>query len=117
MGYDTRYSLTADLMIGSRSTKLYDNEPLQAAIKDLVTANAEAAYVLNEDGSSEEAGKWYEHEDEMKNFSREYPGILFTLHGEGEENEDVWNKYFLNGKVQVAKAKFQIAPFDIKKLK
>jgi len=42
---------------------------------------------------------------------------MFTLHGEGEENEDIWDKYFLNGKCQVAKAEWTIPPFDPAKLK
>lgn len=52
----------------------------------------------------------------MKAFSVEHPMMLFTLHGEGEESGDIWNEYYLAGKVQVAKALLQIAPFDAKKL-
>ena len=59
-----------------------------------------------------EGVKWYDNEKDMLALSKAFPGILFTLHGEGEESGDIWNKYFLNGKMQVAKAEFAIAEFD-----
>lgn len=49
-------------------------------------------------------GKWYEHEEDMKQLSLQFPHILFTLSGDGEEKEDLWRKYFLAGKMQVARA-------------
>ena len=61
--------------------------------------------------------KWYEHETDMKALSLRFPEVLFTLHGEGEESGDVWNKYFRNGKCQVAKGVVTIAPFNPKELK
>ena len=60
--------------------------------------------------------KWYSHEDDMKKISKKFIGYLFTLEGEGEESGDVWKKYYLNGKCQIAKAKISIAPFDKSKL-
>ena len=42
-------------------------------------------------------GKWYEWQDNMIEVSKRFPGILFTLSGEGEENDDVWRAYFKNG--------------------
>lgn len=117
MGYNTHYSLKVELMIGSKVAELVDESPLSEVIKELREGNEEAAYVLDENGGSEEGGKWYEHETEMKEFSLAHPNLLFTLHGEGEENDDIWTKYFLNGKVQVARAQVQIAPFNFKELK
>lgn len=61
-------------------------------------------------------GRWYEHEKDMREISSRYPHIFFTLTGEGEESGDLWKKYFLNGKCQVAKAAIVIAPFDPEKL-
>jgi hypothetical protein len=61
--------------------------------------------------------KWYEHEDDMKNFSKLFPKVLFTLEGTGEEAGDMWVKYFQNGKMQVAKAKIEFEPYDPKKMK
>jgi hypothetical protein len=61
--------------------------------------------------------KWYDHERDMKSFSKVFPGILFTLHGIGEEPNDQWYKYFKDGKMQIAKAQISFEPFDPKKLK
>lgn len=45
-----------------------------------------------------------------------HPTILLTLYGEGEESEDLWVKYFLNGKMQISVAKIIYAKFDEKEL-
>jgi len=76
-----------------------------------------AAHCLNEDGSSGESGKWYEHEDDMRAFSLEHPGVLFEMTGEGEENEDMWRKYFKDGKMQRCEARITFDDFDENKLK
>ena len=61
--------------------------------------------------------KWYNHEEDMKQLSREFPDILFELCGEGEESGDIWEKYFKNGKMQCCKAVLTFEPFDEAKLK
>jgi hypothetical protein len=60
--------------------------------------------------------KWYEHTEDMRNVSKKYPNVLFTLTGNGEEPEDMWVKYFMNGKVQIEKAVITYGKFDLKKL-
>jgi len=61
--------------------------------------------------------KWYEHENDMKAISKEYPDVILKLEGEGEESGDIWVKYFVNGKMQTAAAKITFDDFDEKKLK
>jgi hypothetical protein len=61
--------------------------------------------------------KWYDHETEMKAISLTYPGVLFTMKGEGEEAGDIWTKYFIDGKMQVSRAEIKIDGFDPGKLK
>lgn len=39
----------------------------------------EAAYALNEDGSMAHEAKWYGFDENMKEFSKKYPDVLFTL--------------------------------------
>jgi len=108
MGYYTRFNL---LMI--QNPFIEDGK----IIADLRSNNDCAERALDEFGNAEEAVKWYEHEKEMKQFSKKYPNTIFCLHGEGEESEDIWNKYFCNGKVQVCRAKIVFDPFNEKKLK
>lgn len=48
--------------------------------------------------------KWYEHQDDMKVFSLAFPGVLFEMCGAGEEEEDKWKEYYLDGKMQRCQA-------------
>jgi hypothetical protein len=52
----------------------------------------------------EDRTKWYNHEEDMKSCSKQFPTTVFTLSGTGEESGDIWKKYFKNGEMQVAKA-------------
>ncbi len=61
--------------------------------------------------------KWYDHEVRMSKLSRKHPGVVFGLTGYGEDNDDMWRKYFLNGMVQVCKARISFDPFDEGKMK
>ncbi len=56
--------------------------------------------------------KWYDHEGDLKRFSKRFPDYVFRLRGEGERAEDLWFKYFKNGKIQDAYAKITFPPFD-----
>ena len=60
--------------------------------------------------------KWYIHEQDMKELSKIYPETTFLLEGEGEDSEDIWRKYFKNGKMQVCKAEIVFPAFDESKL-
>jgi hypothetical protein len=117
MGYYTNFSLKVHLLIGGKVADLVDDAPLEAVIKDLRARNENAAFALDDNGFTEERCKWYDYAVDMGLFSLKYPNILFTLSGEGEESGDIWKAYFLNGKMQLAKAEVQIAPFDPEKLK
>lgn len=55
--------------------------------------------------------KWYEHEQDMINFSIEFPNLRFVLDGEGEEPDDWWTAWFCNGKMHRSCAK--VIPPDI----
>ena len=60
----------------------------------------------------EDSCKWYDHDKQMREISKKYPETIFILEGEGEESGDIWKKYYLNGKCQVAKAEVIIPEFD-----
>ncbi len=90
MGYYTTHSLDLE---GAGDE--FDN-----IIADLRENNECAEYALDENGDAEESCKWYDSSKDLKEFSKKYPDVLFTLHGEGEEPGDLWNEYFKNGKNQ-----------------
>ena len=138
MGYCTTYTLQWKAQSGRANVPNCDHNPpkgtakycpdcgtpvgvqdLTKLVADYITkqTSEEKYFGFEPDGSSSDSCKWYEHEDDMKVMSKDFPEVLFTLHGEGEESGDIWNKYFLNGKVQVCKAEIKIDKFDPKKLK
>lgn len=104
MGYYTRYELSVvegNTDLTSEFIEEYEN----------------AAYALEQDGSSSTTCKWYEHEKELKEFSQKHRDALFRLEGAGEESGDIWVKYIRNGQCQTCKAKIVFEDFDETKLK
>lgn len=74
-------------------------------------------YALTEDFDCYDSVKWYEEEKQMKQISSEFPEVHFKIHGEGENNEDIWDHHYLGGKIQRCDAKIIIPPFDPNKLR
>lgn len=119
MGYYVRFAL--DVM---------DNQQLRSAaparvrcqgheeiVRQLHEESEDARSAFKENGRPIEPLKWYDHEEDLKAFSLKHPNLLFKLSGEGEEAEDLWDKYFQNGKMMVCKAVITKPPFDPSKLK
>lgn len=104
MGYRTTFQLNAQ--------PLPAPDPAQA-IAEFVEHYPEAFHCLNDDGSTCESGKWYDHEAQLKEFSRRYPGLVFTLRGEGEEPGDIWEKDFCNGRMVDRAASVQVPEQDL----
>jgi len=117
MGYKTNYDLT----IKTRRNKEVPPELVEDLIAEIRSQNDEAQFAFQTNGRcSGEGASWYHHEMHMRAFSKAHPDFLFILHGQGEgrgsPEPDIWNKYFLGGKMQAEKAKMQINPFDPTKL-
>lgn len=71
-------------------------------------------WVIRGEGSS----KWVNHHDDMREVSRHFRGVLFTLRGDGEITYDNWVEYHLNGKTQREAQPEWIPPaFDPAKLR
>ena len=67
---------------------------------------------------ADEDDAWYEHTDNMAEISRMWPGVLFTLHGTGEETGDQWVHYYRDGLVQMEhRPDWEPPPFDPAKLR
>lgn len=60
--------------------------------------------------------KWYDCEDHMREFSKRYPEVLFTIHGSGEDSGDIWDLHAKNGKLQMCQAEFVIPEYDPEKM-
>lgn len=102
MGYYTRYELNFD------NGGDYDlGEAVVARIQEI----SGYTYLFNQEV------KWYEHEADMKQLSKEYPDIAFTLDGEGEESGDVWRAYFKDGKMALHRAIIKFPEYNPDNLK
>jgi hypothetical protein len=99
MGYYTRHEL--EIQNGSNDL-----------IQELREFSDDANYALNENGDTEQEGKWYDHENELKSFSLLHPKVIFKLIGEGEESGDLWHEYYMGGKVQVCKVVISYPKFN-----
>ena len=64
----------------------------------------------------EDSCKWYDWESDLREISETLIGCCFKVHGEGEENGDIWDAYFFNGNCKVYKAQIMIPPFNYKDL-
>lgn len=108
MGYYTQYKL--------RILEAEANSYPPNLIKDFIEKSkygADAA--LTENGSTHEECKWYEHEEEMIDLSKQYPNLVFELHGKGEDGEQ-WKKYFKDGKIQIAHGEIRFELYNPSKL-
>ena len=103
MGYYTKHELSVI-------------EGGQELISELRAEYDEAKYALDDNGKSGERCKWYDHDNNLINFSKKYPYALFKLEGEGDECGDIWASYYRDGKMQRCKAKITFDKFDEKLL-
>ena len=107
MSYKTVYSLFI--------CNKYDEYTFNKIVADLEEIGV-VGYTLNTDLSANFPDTWYDHEIDMIDLSKKFPDILFCLQGTGEENEDIWEKYFQNGKMQRCYAEIVIPPYDPEKM-
>lgn len=59
---------------------------------------------------------WYDYNKDMCLLSSKFPDLLFSLHGDGEEREDMWIAWYLNGAYMHSSAKISYDDFDPDKL-
>ena len=62
----------------------------------------------------EEDSNWYEHKEDMIKMSKEFPAVEFSLHGEGEDRDDVWTEIYFNGE-EKKKDNYDLLAFLLKK--
>lgn len=90
MGYYTYYDLSIDE--GS-------NEEQAKAESDINALKGANSFIWEAYHEGVHA-KWYDHDEEIIEFSKLHPNIVFSLEGDGEETGDQWFKYYKNGKYQ-----------------
>jgi len=115
MGYYTAYTINYTIPEGKDRDKLSQELALKLSV-----INNDLYYAENctiEDMIEEDVMKWYDHEEDMCKLSELFPDVLFTLEGNGEEQDDIWREYFYCGLFQYAPAIITFDKFDKNKLK
>jgi len=84
----------------------------EQAVTELREENEYAKLALDDDGYPDGHLTWYDHEENLKEYSKKYPNTVFHLSVEGEENGDMAQKYFKNGKMQICKAEITFPDYD-----
>ena len=103
MGYYTRYRLEFDAV---------KHPDVLKALLDGFHTSYGSDWLLEIATTEAAPTKWYAYRDDMKRLSAAFPNVLFTLHGEGEQDLDLWREYWLGGKYQRVDAAVTYAPFD-----
>lgn len=73
--------------------------------------------IVHDSIESDEAMTWYDHDSDVAEMSRFFPGVVFKLHGEGEESGDLWDAYYKDGKCQICRGILRYPPYDPQRLK
>ena len=111
MGYYTEYKL-----------EIEGNEP---HVKEVAKFQAKRSEYSDEkrfwrdvfEGNYESI-KWYQSSSDMREISKNWPGTLFVLHGDGEDDDDKWAEFWLGGKSYTERMpQWTPAPFDSSKLR
>mgnify|MGYP001164052104 CR=1 FL=1 len=80
----SHYKLSVKLPAGT----LHEANTELDIIEDLRSSNEEASYAINEDGTNRDGAKWYAADEELKQFSQKYPGVVFVLAKESADPEE-----------------------------
>lgn len=119
MGYCTDYTLSVYGSEDTRSGKLQMSDYISPLMEQLIDEEIEKMNIFS-DGNIKDSyyvsAKWYDHEDDMRLLSSKFPDIVFWLSGHGDDYEDIWQKFFVGGKMQACYAKIIYDDFDSSKL-
>lgn len=121
MGYSAYYEIKTDKAVNFKDfchaiTGTYAEEVFTKGINDILEQENKEIGSRRLIIASDDYYKWYEEETEMAKLSAKFPGILFTLTAEGEENGDYWRIYAMDGKYQCVGGTIVYEPFSPDKL-
>ena len=106
MGYHTYFTLS---VIGANRTD-------QERIREMLANLGVLGYALQEESGADygpqDCVNLFGHDDDMLEVSREFPQVLFSLHGEGDSTGDIWESHYLGGKTYTQPAIITIPPFN-----
>ena len=72
---------------------------------------------LSEENPIKINAMWNGHDEDLLWTSLKHPSVLFTLEVYGNNKNDIYKKYYKDGKMQVTKAAITFEPFNEAELK
>lgn len=106
MGYYTAHTL---------SVKSKNEDAIIAEFRE---SCKDAKYSLTENGNTNNENSWWNSEDDLKEFSKKHPRVLFIMTGNGSDaGGDYWKLYVKNGKSFKADGEITYPAYNPKKLK
>ena len=106
MGYLTYFSLT---ILDEKGNEIVGDEIIKK-----IRENCEAAnYAFGEMGHAEDSCKWYDCTEDFTELSKMFPNNILMVIGDGEESDDRWISYFMNGKTQHCPGEMTYPPLDL----
>lgn len=105
MGYYTMHNLTVktgEHTIAQIAKAIYENENIDYAFipEDNLL---EKAYPGSFSLEGADPVEWYHEPIDMQKLSERFPTAIFTVHGEGEEQCDIWEHEYRAGKMRSRK--------------
>lgn len=118
MGYYSSFSLSAYPV--DRSGNIVGKK-LTPALQEAVNVEIKKIDVFNLWDHTEntwEVGQdtWYSEQEDMVLLSTKFPPVLFSIHREGENNGDMMDTYYWNGKMQICPAIITYDDYDPAKM-
>jgi hypothetical protein len=113
MSYKSYFNLT---LLNPATRKVLPLDEAAGIIGELRGQCEEAGIALDGEGGSRIDWPWYDHDEDLKAFSKQHPHTLFQLHRAGEDHGDLEYVYFLGGRSQTCPVEITYPPFDEGKL-
>lgn len=118
MGYYSSFSLNAYSV--DSNGKIIGTK-MEPALQEAVNAEVEKIDVFeiwDHIDNCWEVGQdtWYSEQEDMVLLSTKFPTVLFAIHREGENNDDMVDTYYWNGKMQVCPAIITYDDYDPAKM-
>lgn len=104
--------------VGYKSCFILSAKPMTQELYQKIDAELQLyTCYFEQDGIENEVGHWCNSDDtwyscrsDMLQLSRTFPDVYFQLYVEGEDHNDDWRAFFVNGKYQVNDAERVYAP-------
>ena len=120
MGYYTYHQLRIHQVDDEEINNNKDlRHKLEDEINEAIQNNEDMEYAVGSitEEYYNDSCKWYEHREDMIEFSKKFPNVVFELEGSGENSGDLWKEYYKDGSYQYCPAILTYEEYSSDKLK